>query len=275
MTRDPPQIAALGLTSFVCPHCGALAQQQWAELCAKFHQIDDPIRPADRQYIEKILSETEPDEENGLRKIADAMLAEDPRVVKTNSNLYEYPKFENLCASRCFSCDKIAIWLQAKLIYPTAIYTIEPNPDLPAEVLADFNEAALILSLSPRGAAALLRLAIQRLCISLGKKGSIDEMIGDLVSDGLSKRVQRALDIVRVIGNESVHPGTIDVRDTPEVAEHLFSLVNLIADKVISEPRHIDERYSTLPLEKLSSIERRNQKALAGPEEKAKPTTTA
>ena len=189
------------------------------------------------------------------------MLADNPAIIKQPGS-YVYDELKNVFISQCFSCKQIAIWLQGRLIYPTLVYAVEPNPDLPNDVLAEFNEAALIMPLSPRGAAALLRLSIQRLCNFLGKTGDINQMIGELVSDGLDVRVQRALDIVRVIGNESVHPGTIDVRDTPDVAQKLFSLVNLIAEKMISEPKHIDELYSTLPAEKLSGIDQRNAKAL-------------
>lgn len=90
-------------------------------------------------------------------------------------------------------------------------------------------------------------------------------MIAELVADGLNVRVKQALDIVRVIGNESVHPGQIDVRDTPEMAERLFTLVNLICEKMISEPKHIEEMYAKLPPEKVAAIETRDKKALSPP----------
>lgn len=266
MTRDPRPIAALGLTSFVCPYCGALAQQQWGDLYVEHRDIDEPALPADRIYIESLIEQTQDLEGRvKLRKIAEAMLADNPAILGQPGS-YVYHELKNVFISKCFSCKEIAIWLQGRLIYPSLVYEVEPNADLPIDVLAEFNEAALIMPLSPRGAAALLRLAIQRLCNFLGKSGDINQMIGELVSDGLDVRVQKALDIVRVIGNESVHPGTIDVRDTPEVAKQLFSLVNLIAEKTISEPKHIDELYSTLPAEKLSGIEQRNAKALGSGE---------
>jgi hypothetical protein len=51
--------------------------------------------------------------------------------------------------------------------------------------------------------------------------------------------LQQALDIVRVIGNESFHPGQIDLRDNRETATKLFQLVNIIADAMISRPKQI------------------------------------
>jgi hypothetical protein len=71
--------------------------------------------------------------------------------------------------------------------------------------------------------------------------------------------VQQALDSVRVIGNEAVHPGTIDLKDNRETANQLFRLVNFIAQKMLTEPREIDEIYNGLPKDKLKSIEERDK----------------
>jgi hypothetical protein len=135
-----------------------------------------------------------------------------------------------------------------------------PNPDLPGEIKGDYQEARSIVSRSPRGSAALLRLAIQKLCKELGEPGkNINEDIGSLVRKGLPTRVQRALDVVRVIGNEAVHPGQIEVSDNPAIAASLFRLVNIIAEHMISEPKAIAELYRSLPPDKLKGIEDRDR----------------
>ncbi|NOD30024.1 DUF4145 domain-containing protein [Ruegeria atlantica] len=132
---------------------------------------------------------------------------------------------------------------------------------MPKNVREDYYEAALILDASPRGAAALLRLGLQKLCVHLGEPGKhIDTDIASLVSKGLDVRVQQALDAVRVIGNEAVHPGSIDLRANRETAEMLFQLMNLIVEKMISEPKHVQSVYDKLPQTKREAIERRDQK---------------
>lgn len=56
-----------------------------------------------------------------------------------------------------------------------------------------------------------------------------------------------------------MHPGTIDLNDDPETAISLFRFFNLIVEKMISEPKHVDEVYSKLPADKLSAIENRDK----------------
>lgn len=80
---------------------------------------------------------------------------------------YFFP-LENLFLSRCRSCSKLTLWRHDTILYPPTQYEIEPNEDPSDDINADFNEARTTLDLSPRGAAALLRLCIQKLCEQLG-----------------------------------------------------------------------------------------------------------
>ncbi len=74
------------------------------------------------------------------------------------------------------------------------------------------------------------------------------------------KLVQQSLDIVRVIGNEAVHPGVIDLKDGRDTALSLFDLVNAIADQMISHPKHVKSMYEKLPENKRQAIEARDAK---------------
>lgn len=48
------------------------------------------------------------------------------------------------------------------------------------------------------------------------------------MASGLPPKVKEVLYSVRVIGNESVHPGTLDFKDDRDTANKLFRLVNFI-----------------------------------------------
>lgn len=164
--------------------------------------------------------------------------------------------------SRCSHCNKYAIWYEEKMIYPN--YSIAPLPeeDMPDEIKNDFEDARQVLTISSRSSAALLRLAVEKLCIHLGYSGdNINQAIGKMVADGLDPLVQQAFDTVRVIGNEAVHPGQIDLRDDPDTALQLFNLVNFIVREKISKPRQIQEIYNKLPQSKLQQIEQRDKKS--------------
>lgn len=126
----------------------------------------------------------------------------------------------NVDFAQCNRCNRWSVWYEEEIIYPKDISVDDPNEDLPEAVKKDYSEAASILQDSPRGSAALLRLAIQKLCDSLvDGKDDLNNKIGTLVSNGL-----KALDAVRVIGNEAVHPGQIDLDDSPQIASQLFKI---------------------------------------------------
>jgi hypothetical protein len=145
------------------------------------------------------------------------------------------------------------------MVYPDSSQAPLPNPDLPDDIKTDYEEARKIINRSPRGAAALLRLCIQKLCAFLGESGTnINSDIAALVKKGLNPKIQKSLDIVRVIGNEAVHPGTIDLRDNIEVAIQLCKIINIVADAMITQPKLIDSMYSALPEEKKEQIEKRD-----------------
>ncbi|MHB1184692.1 MAG: DUF4145 domain-containing protein [Desulfobulbia bacterium] len=160
----------------------------------------------------------------------------------------------------CDHCSNKSIWVGDLLIYPPSTQAPPLNPDLPEDIQGDYLEAASIVGNSPRGSAALLRLCIQKLCRHLGESGkNINTDIASLVKKGLNPTIQKSLDLVRVIGNEAVHPGTIDLNDQPETAIILFNLVNIITEAMITQPKMIEALYESLPEEKRDQIEKRDK----------------
>ncbi|WP_290885076.1 DUF4145 domain-containing protein [Hoeflea sp.] len=196
-----------------------------------------------------------------LVKWAKKMKAGRPFFEDGKEGNYSFQNLYNVNVAECYNCKDISIWIFDRLVYPQRGEAPQANPDLPEDVRRDYDEASTILDHSPRGAAALIRLGIQKLCKELGQPGeNINADIKALVAGGLDPRVQKALDAVRVIGNNAVHPGQIDLRDDRATAESLFRLMNLIAEKLISEPKHVDEVYASLPAGALDAIEKRDGK---------------
>lgn len=132
---------------------------------------------------------------------------------------------------------------------------------MPPNVKADYEEARTILNDSPRGSAALARLCIQKLCAHFGEDAKhLNSSIGNLVaSRGLDPRVQKALDAVRIVGNNAVHPGELDLKDDRETASKILNLVNLVVDQMIAQPNHLDSLLGEVATEgELAQIEKRD-----------------
>lgn len=201
---------------FTCPHCGAIAHQQWEHRTWDFQSRGVHLDNKEGNPI---------------------------KIVK------------------CAHCNKHSLWLNETMLYPDSGRAPHPNSDLSEKVKKTYLEAAAISTKSPRGAAALLRLAVQYLCIDLGEKGNkINDDIASLVKKGLPNMVQQALDTVRVTGNNAVHPGVIDT-DNPETVEKLFKYINVIAEYMISLPQQIKGNFKTLPKPALDAIKKRDQKS--------------
>lgn len=90
----------------------------------------------------------------------------------------------------CTHCNEYSFWFNEKMIIPNSGNAPLPNNDLPEDIKADFEEARSIVNNSPRGADALLRLCVQKLCINLGEKGgNISDDISNLVKKGLPLKI--------------------------------------------------------------------------------------
>lgn len=166
---------------------------------------------------------------------------------------------QELHVTRCGACSQEHVWWKDQVVVPRGRRGIAANPDTPASVKRIYDEAREVASISPKSAAALLRLALQMLVNDLVEgSDTLDKKIGVLVKRGMSSRVQKAMDTLRIAGNESVHPGTINLDDDSTMLDGLFVLMNVIVDEMVSRSKHIDELYAALPDGPREAIKRRD-----------------
>lgn len=170
---------------------------------------------------------------------------------------------EEYTISYCEHCGEIALWNNAQIIFPKTELTDDPNDDLSDEIKLLYNEARAVVNDSPRAAAALIRLALQLLCKDLGGKGkNINEDIKTLVARGLDSRVQKAMDTLRVVGNNGAHPGEINLNENREKVIKMFDIINFIAQKMITEPSELDRFFDDLPEGVKRAIDSRDKKVV-------------
>jgi hypothetical protein len=167
--------------------------------------------------------------------------------------------------AECEHCEAETYWFDdGRQIDPLGNSGPPPNADMPDDVRHDYLEAGAVLDVSPRSACALLRLATETLVRELGgsDKG-FNENIRRLREDGLQERVIKAMDVLRVVGNNAVHKLDLDLRDDHETATSLFELLNVIVEQCISQPRRINEMHERLPDGAKEAIAKRDASASA------------
>jgi len=254
-------VPALGQHSFSCPSCGAIAHQTWYRLFLDQYEKDSSPWMPDEKTFETLERDFGPDARRSMGEYFKKRLSKKPFREDLEQTLWVRGQLDNVYASQCYSCNHYSIWIADELIYPHQKYSVAPAADMPDEIRTDFLEAASIVDTSARGAAALLRLCIQKIVKELGGKGNnLNEDIGKLVEQRLiPESIQQALDVVRVVGNNAVHPGVIDLKDNKAVASRLFGLVNVIVETTIAGPRHVKNIYeSIVPESTRKAIEKRD-----------------
>ena len=210
--------------AFTCPNCSAFSKQDW-----EFNYVNET-----------------------RGKFYDSSF---------NFNITNDIKKLYIC--KCENCGYLSFWYSGKLCWPLNTGVEAPLEEMPSDIKELYLEASSIIELSPKGACAILRLALQKLCNRLAnqdEKKKIDGAIKKLVENGLPQTLQKAMDTVRIVGDEAVHPGEINIDDNKDIAIAMFRLMNIIVEKVVVEPKEINELYQLMPEVKLKGIENRDKK---------------
>jgi hypothetical protein len=184
----------------------------------------------------------------------------------------------------CQSCEQPSLWrvdprsmLPGSTLTAQMVWPVEggppPHDDMPGEARRHYEQARKVLGASPQAAAALLRVATEAIVHHLLERDGLmlDKGIEELVRQGrIRTDVKKACDVLRVTGNNMLHPGQISAtQDTESVALRLFELVNLIVAQAITEPALIESLYADLPPEKIAGIETRDRRALERSEDRS------
>ena len=272
MATTPPFVPpAPDKPAFNCPTCQVYARQTW-------------FMVAGRRLVARTLAQhltTESERRKALHDAADPPVLRSGVVYETPSTTYLGRESgvdpllaidtTHLWGSKCEHCEEVAIWCDEALVWPKQTSAPPANADLPGDIREVYKEAAAIMADSPRGAAALLRLALEKLCRHLepnpdwwktaGRSPGIADYTREWAARGsVDRRIEKALDSVRLVGNNAVHPGVIDLDDDAEIVETLFFLVNYVTEKNISEPGRVDRFFDrTAPPDEKEKIARRDR----------------
>lgn len=264
MSRNIYEPPSPSKTAFSCPYCLTKTTQYWFQLFAVERdrsglytaetwqmaieeeeaagRLDDKTRALFERWILEA--------KNRRLRILDGSAGE--------NQAYGY-EVEALRLSRCMECHEITIWLDQKMVWPDQQIDHRAHEMMPPTAREEFDEAAKVFRDSPRAGCALLRTCLEKICADRGHiKGTLFARAGSLVSEMSSLHGRQAVDIVRVFGNESIHPGKMEANDIAENAERMFDAINLIVEEVYDRPARFSQLFEKLSPSQRREIERRD-----------------
>ena len=232
-----PRIPRYSKASFDCPHCGSYAQQGWTNL-------------------------KRDEEETFLSNFVDMLRIRDV-----------------FSASTCLACNRTAVWrkgsalnspqspiVEAELIWPMPEqFERALPPETPAGVSQLWEEARRVAPVSARGAAALLRLALQVLLQEHVTPGEthLSTAIAEAFVSGVPEPVLQAMDFLRLTGNDAAHLAEVRLDEDGETLTAMFGLLRYVTEETVVRSARARSLYGSLPQSKRDEIDKRNQKALS------------
>lgn len=224
-----------GDRSFMCPHCGVYSQMT-------FSDADDIKKTA--AHLENILFTMLKNSPKPLDECADEQDCASCNFRKDSINAYVKDIKDYLESTfkvgicKCECCGDVSVWSDKKLVYPLRANVPPANKYLSDEITKIYNEAASVAILSPISAAALLRLALQKLFVELEVfKNSINETIITLHKKAkIDDNLKELLDNIRFSGNNAVHVGCITLEDDDGTILYFFEAFNRICEILVEQP---------------------------------------
>ena len=250
----------MGAESFSCPHCNAIAHQDWFSLFLKPEKGTDVVVLTLEAALMLVNAQDGDDNDNeGFTE-----------RLSNNAVTYEYQKHPrtlkvklvNVHVSTCYNCNGFALWVRDELVFPGRVVEtpyvviqgvqatgeqaqelatehaekpandVEGETDDSEDAAEDFEEAASILKNSPRGAAALMRICIKNMMPLLNEQGArLDDSISALVSKGLEVQIQQSMDALQVLRKCPFKPGHFDWTEDKETATKLLKFLKGIMER--------------------------------------------
>lgn len=166
--------------------------------------------------------------------------------------------------AQCLACNNYSYWVWSELVKPRPNDAPRLGDRFPRHIIEIHAEAAQIMLDSPRAALGLLRLCVDLVCLDRGATGdNLNKRIGSLVDAGVAQRIQKALDTIRILGNDALHEtkyGDHDRAGYQEAVARCFWLLRYLDTHLYEEPAQVDKIYEELPAPKLEAVESRDKK---------------
>lgn len=182
------------------------------------HNINKPLTFRDDEYKRLFWGESDP--------------------MDAYANLFYFENCE-VCQGTCIYDAKTG-----EKIHPKTTSIKKPNNDMPQNIKDLYIEASSVFELSPRSALAIIRLALDLLCIELGanNKDSLYNKVEWLYNENvINSEIKELAHGVRGLGNDAVHPRNIDDQIDKNDAELVFELLNIIVEEKITKVNRKNE----------------------------------
>lgn len=229
--------------TITCPHCFKISSQNWHFEIGPFHRENNRVPFYTNVNPAKLVENEEP------------------------KRPFDEDNLAGIILSTCSKCDATTYWLKSMdgdelQLYPHNFSNYpQPHEDMPKGIRKTFKEAGSVMHLSLGSSAALARLTLENLLIHLGyEDGTLNVKIGNVIKDGeISKKTEKALDVIRVYGNSGAHSGIINLEEQPWVPSTLLKLINSVVDDLITAPKEIDDMFDAMPTGIKAGIEKRDK----------------
>jgi hypothetical protein len=220
----------LGAESFSCPHCNAVAHQDWYRLFLQPENAAKAVVLTPETAI--TLVDGEGEDRNEIDQFVERLKKHELTFEYQNHPQTVKVKMANLHLSNCHNCNGFAVWVRGRLMFPGRG---EEMPDLDL-VEADFEEAAAMLNKFPRGATALIHVCIEKLMPLLRKAGK-DEDISSLLRKGLEVEIHQTMEALQVLRKSPVQLTQFNSQEDRETALRFFdSLKEILERRMLKNP---------------------------------------